>query len=156
MNSTPDERQERHEPAGKQRRLDTAENRAYPYEQFRREKLISVRALDVDTIEWRFDQQGQPVPCAILELKRYEITYGLEAPASWLDWCLHSTLDGMQGKVLRALQIALDCKAFIVAFRSDALVFWVYCLDMPEAGWVRMEKETYRRFLDKRQPGRGH
>jgi hypothetical protein len=101
--------------------------------------------MDVDQVEWRRDEEGEPYPVATIELTR--VDGNRPVPASYLQKILDRFGErDFQAAHSKHVADALGVYCFIVAFRHDLSEFWVYNLSGGR-GWWHLLPGQYERFL---------
>ena len=100
---------------------------------------------DVDMIEWVY-VDDEPKAVAVLELTRidYNIKYPTVKP-SYLA-AIKERYEKGQEKLACKVAQALDCCAYIVAFKEDLTQFYV-CNLTRDKGWRAMSEEGYEQWL---------
>jgi hypothetical protein len=121
---------------------DDREDRTIAYRIWRRGVEGSPYTSDVDQVEWIF-VDGRVVPVAVLELTR--IDHERIGPA-YLQAILDRYDRQGQGMFARHVGRALQCNAYIVAYRYDLSTYHLYNLTQ-NRGWVTMTQEEYSIWL---------
>ncbi len=121
------------------------EDRAAAYRRWRYTLGKGVWAMDVDQVEWRRDESGDPHPAATIELTR--VDGNVRVPGTYLAKILDRFGDrDFQAEHSKYVAEALGVNCFIVAFRWDLTEFWVYNLSCSR-GWWNLDVPRYERWL---------
>lgn len=129
----------------KTRQREDREDRLSTYRSWRWNIPGKNYVCDADQIEYRITD-GKIVPVALLELTRYD--GDLDPTPNYLKAITNrfNLRDG-QGNVARFLAGKLGCHAYIVLFRHNLNMFWLYDLT-DNRGWWRMNLQSYQYWLD--------
>ena len=120
------------------------ENRILPYSLWHRTLDRSLLMLDVDFIEWRF-QNGELIAVGVMEVTR--VDSAKDVNENYLNSILrrYDSRD-LQGNVARKVAEALKTRAYIVLFRENCSEFWVYDLTY-NRGWMHFDPKEMKAFL---------
>lgn len=133
------------------------ENRVKPYFDFHRTLDRSLTAQDVDNVEYsiRYDTEGNMVVCprAVIELTRYDVNDLYKEPTpAYLEAILKRFQRDAQGNFICAIAKLLNVDAYIVLFKTDCSMFWVYNLSK-KGLWETQNAEGHELFLKRLRDG---
>lgn len=119
------------------------EDRTAAYRKWRYSFGRGIWAMDVDQVEWRRDENGEPRVVATIELTR--VDGNVSVPPTYLQKILDRFDDrDFQAEHSRYVARALGVPCFIVAFRWDLSEFWVYNLsEKRERGWWHLDRRKF-------------
>ena len=124
------------------------EDRAAAYRLWRYSLGNGAWVLDVDQVEWRRDDVGEPYPAATIELTRVDGSYPVPSGGRYLQKILDRfTERDFQAAHSRHVAHCLGVHCFIVAFRWDLSEFWVYNLSEPRGRWWHLTQQRYTEWL---------
>ena len=128
----------------KGKQITDGEDRTEAYRDWRHTFGNSLYVLDVDQVEYKFENDD-PVPVAVIELTRADGP--VYKPEKLQAAVLHRiTEKGPQGKTLLVVADAIGVEAYIVLFLSDLSEFHLYNLTNP-TDWKIYNQDRYKKWI---------
>lgn len=126
-------------------KLHWREDRNIDFLIWHRELTSWLYSFDIDQVEFRFNSKGHIMPVAIIELTRFDGN-GAPPPSYLKKWLNRIHTRDAHAAALKQLSEMLFCDAYLVCWKKDLQLMWVFNLTTGQ-GWQQMTPAEYENWL---------